>query len=83
MLGKKLAAGGFGTVYRADLIKEDKEVQPVIVKKVSHSTAACRAGKVSAPFCIIAQLHGAAHQAMCWQSMDKPCPNAGAVARTL
>jgi len=39
-LGKKLATGGFGTVFKADLIDdEDKDdVRSVIVKKVSaHS----------------------------------------------
>jgi len=36
-LGKKLATGGFGTVFKADLIDdEDKDdVRSVIVKKVS------------------------------------------------
>ena len=34
-LGKKLATGGFGTVYRADLVDEESgEVREVIVKKV-------------------------------------------------
>ena len=34
LLGKKLAAGGFGTVYKADLVRDNDELQPVIVKKV-------------------------------------------------
>ena len=36
-MGKKLATGGFGTVFKADLIDdEDKDdVRSVIVKKVS------------------------------------------------
>ena len=38
VLGKKLAAGGFGTVYKADLVKENDELQPVIVKKVIACT---------------------------------------------
>lgn len=47
-LGKKLATGGFGTVYRADLVDEETgEEREVIVKKVRASllpvphTAAC------------------------------------------
>ncbi len=44
VLGKKLASGGFGTVYRADLIDVDQANEPikkdVIVKKVNcaHAT---------------------------------------------
>ena len=35
-LGKKLATGGFGTVYRADLVDDEEPTDslPVIVKKV-------------------------------------------------
>ncbi len=34
-LGKKLATGGFGTVYRADLVDDESgDVRAVIVKKV-------------------------------------------------
>ena len=41
-LGKKLATGGFGTVYRADLLDEETgEEREVIVKKVRASLAAC------------------------------------------
>ena len=37
-LGKKLATGGFGTVYRADLVDEETgEEREVIVKKVRAS----------------------------------------------
>jgi hypothetical protein len=36
-LGKKLAAGGFGTVFRGDLLDVYPEAElPVVVKKVSH-----------------------------------------------
>lgn len=34
MLGKKLAAGGFGTVYRGDLMEEDGDSIEVVIKKV-------------------------------------------------
>lgn len=35
-LGKKLAAGGFGTVFRGDLLDVYPEAElPVVVKKVS------------------------------------------------
>ncbi len=35
-LGKKLATGGFGTVFKADLTDDEdpNDVRPVIVKKV-------------------------------------------------
>ncbi len=40
-LGKKIATGGFGTVYRGDLIDDEApgEARAVIVKKVHHQTA--------------------------------------------
>ena len=34
ILGKKLAAGGFGTVYRGDLIEENGDETEVVIKKV-------------------------------------------------
>ena len=34
LLGKKLAAGGFGTVYRGDLMEEDGARTEVVIKKV-------------------------------------------------
>lgn len=48
-LGKKLATGGFGTVYKADLVDEESgDVRSVIVKKVRHH-ASCRT-LFAAPF---------------------------------
>lgn len=35
MLGKKLAAGGFGTVFRGSLMEEKGEDTEVVIKKVS------------------------------------------------
>lgn len=35
-IGKKLASGGFGTVYRADLIAADGSRSPVVVKKATE-----------------------------------------------
>ncbi|KAK9809673.1 hypothetical protein WJX73_003046 [Symbiochloris irregularis] len=35
-MGKKLAEGGFGKVYRADLVDGDKEPEPVIVKQAQE-----------------------------------------------
>ena len=35
VLGKKLASGGFGTVYRGDLVDEDDKERAIIVKKVT------------------------------------------------
>ena len=35
-MGKKLAQGGFGTVYRGDMVDDDTdEVTEVIIKKVN------------------------------------------------
>ena len=49
-LGKKLATGGFGTVYKADLVDEESgDVRSVIVKKVRHH-ASCQT-LLAAPFC--------------------------------
>ena len=36
VLGKKLGGGGFGLVYKAELIKEDGESVEAVVKKVMH-----------------------------------------------
>lgn len=36
ILGKKLAAGGFGTVFRGDLVEENGEEVEVVVKKVQR-----------------------------------------------
>lgn len=36
ILGKKLAAGGFGTVFRGDLIEEDESSSEVVIKKASQ-----------------------------------------------
>lgn len=36
ILGKKLATGGFGTVYRGDLVAEDGTTTPIIVKKAKE-----------------------------------------------
>lgn len=40
-LGRQLATGGFGTVYRANLREEDGSLTPVVVKKVSSKNI-CR-----------------------------------------
>lgn len=37
-MGRKLATGGFGTVFRGEMRMEDGEMVPVIVKKVSVRT---------------------------------------------
>ncbi len=48
-MGKKLATGGFGTVYKADLVDEESgDVRSVIVKKVRHH-ASCQT-LLAAPF---------------------------------
>lgn len=39
LLGKKLAAGGFGTVYRGDLMEENGQSTEVVIKKVQHPSA--------------------------------------------
>lgn len=39
-LGKKLAQGGFGTVFKAELI-EDDEITPIVVKKVPTDLMHC------------------------------------------
>ena len=33
-LGRKLATGGFGTVFRAELFDEEDKPSPIVVKKV-------------------------------------------------
>lgn len=40
-MGKKLATGGFGTVYRADLVDDDdpESIRPIIVKKARTSSS--------------------------------------------
>lgn len=35
ILGKKLAAGGFGTVFRGSLVEENGDTSEVVIKKVS------------------------------------------------
>ena len=36
MLGKKLASGGFGSVFLGELREEDGSMRPIVVKKVTH-----------------------------------------------
>lgn len=44
ILGRKLATGGFGTVFRADLKEGDGTTTPVILKKVRRGAVKRRAG---------------------------------------
>lgn len=41
ILGRKLATGGFGTVFLGDLRKEDGTLVPVVVKKVRVGRVLC------------------------------------------
>lgn len=46
ILGRKLATGGFGTVYRGELLCRDGSKMPIIIKKVQgrggmHTCTGC------------------------------------------
>lgn len=40
VLGKKLAQGGFGTVYRGELLEDNGKTEDVVIKKVSCQSCA-------------------------------------------
>ena len=57
-LGKKLATGGFGTVYRADLVDDESgDVRAVIVKKVRQAGRAHVVHTVWRASCLLSARH--------------------------